>query len=410
MPRSATGRSPIILAVAQLICSAWALGCSDDDAERVRQAQSGNQSIRERGPKPDVGTGMDLGTADGGRDAAIDAASSMAPAQPEADLAALRGTGLDKYVGAARPSAEEQLPDETHFSFDVADGPACLRGAQYAMGVRQRDSENLLIYLQGGGACTNAVCKATETANPKLPHSGLLNPDDNDNPVADWNVVYVPYCDGSLLLGDSELPEQNRIHHGLRNLTAALEVGVAKLPKPRRILLAGASAGGYGTIWGSSLVRLLYPDASLYVLNDAGIGIGDPDHPEARRASMLEWNTAQFVPASCSACQDSAHLTPWMTWNLERDPGLKLALFSAYQDSVITGTFLMIDPPVFERALREQTERVVNAAPERAKRFLIKGTQHTIGSIHTTHVGDESAGRWLTRMLAGDPDWQNVLE
>ena len=62
------------------------------------------------------------------------------------------------------------------------------------------------------------------------------------------------------------------------------------------------------------------------------------------------------------------------------------------------------------QALLEQTERVLSAAPERARRFLVKGTQHTLGSIHTTRVGDESVGRWLTRMLAGDPDWKNVLE
>lgn len=399
MPRSAPRRSPIMLAAAQLLCALW--GCSDDDADRVRQAQSGNQSISEHNGAPDA-------NADDAIDAAAD--SGNAPASPPADLAALRGTGIAKYVGMARPRAEEQLPDETHYSFDVADGPSCLRGEPYAMGIRARDSENLLIYLQGGGACSNAVCKATETANPKLPRSGLLNPDDNDNPVADWNVLYVPYCDGSLHLGDSELPDQNRIHHGLRNLTAALDVGVDKLPKPRRILLAGASAGGYATIWGSNLVRLLYPEATLYVLNDAGIGIGDPEHPEAGRASMHEWNAEQFIPASCDACKDSPHLTPWMTWNLERDPGLKLALFSAYRDGVISGTFLMIDPAVFERELRDQTARVVDTAPDRAKRFLVDGTQHTIGSIHTTHVGDESAGRWLTRMLAGDPDWNNVLE
>jgi len=370
--------------------------CSDDDAERVRHAQSEHQMIsdsqREREPLPP----------DAGTDAGAE--------RPQADLAALRGSGIAKYLGAARPTAEEQLPDEVHYRFDVSDGPACLRGTPYAMGIRQRDSENLLIYLQGGGACTSALCKATELANPKLPHSGLLNPDDNDNPVADWNVVYVPYCDGSLHLGDSELPEQGRVHHGLRNLTAALEVGRDKLPVPRRILLAGASAGGYGTIWGSNLVRLLYPDASLFVLNDAGIGIYDPERPQARRTSLSEWNALQFVPGACEACQESPHLAPWMAWTLQVDPGLKLALFSSYEDSVIAGTFLMLEAAVFKRALLEETQRVVQTAPERAKRFLIEGTQHTIGSLHTTQVQNESAGRWLTRMLAGDPEWGDRLD
>ena len=130
-------------------------------------------------------------------------------------------------------------------------------------------------------------------------------------------------------------PENNIVlkQPKLRELLDGLDLLTRRVTEAAR--LAGASAGGYGTIWGSNLVRLLYPEATLYVLNDAGIGIGNPEHPESRRASMQEWNATQFVPKTCEACQGSAHLTPWMSWNLEKDPGLKLAMFSAYDWLVV---------------------------------------------------------------------------
>jgi hypothetical protein len=116
------------------------------------------------------------------------------------------------------------------------------------------------------------------------------------------------------------------------------------------------------------------------------------------------------VPATCDECQTSAHITPWMKWNVQHDPGLRLAMFSSYEDSVIAGTFLMLDTAVFKQALLEQTANVIDAAPSRAKRFLVAGTQHTIGDLHKTAVGTVSVAQWLAHMLAGDAAWDNVLQ
>lgn len=401
----------------------WALtACESDDS-----AQTTSDSPLKG--DPDSGMVMSADASDGTEDEAVSDASSGdaqvadasgdsqddgggdGDAKDEAfDRLAFEATGLTKYVGAAKPTETETVGDETHHSFDPEDGPVCLRGDRFAMATRDRGAEDLLIYLQGGGSCTTDLCRATETANPAIPTYGVLNANDADNPVADWNVVFSPYCDGSLHFGDSDIPDQDRRHHGLRNVSASLDVAREMFPHPRRVLLTGASAGGYGTIWVTTLVRLMYPDAELFVFNDAGIAVSNPDNAMGFRSVLEEWGADQFIPEDCEACKTSPHLTQWMSWNLKHDPGLKLGMFSSHEDSVIAGTFLMIDAQVFKEALVEETGKVIDAAPERAKRFLVEGTQHTVGDIQATAVDGTSVADWLRRMLERDAAWDNLVQ
>lgn len=329
------------------------------------------------------------------------------------DLSAFKSIGVDKYIGAAKPaSMRAGGSGETTYTFDVSSGPECLRGDPYSMGTRDQQSDSLLIYLQGGGSCSSAVCSATTTANGAVPSNGIMNPNDSANPVAKWNLVYVPYCDGSLHYGDKdhadELPP--RYHHGLRNLSAALDVGVSKFPKPKQILLAGSSAGGLGTIYAAPLVRLLYPEAKLFVFNDSGVGVSTPDGARAK-LTRDEWGTQQLIPTSCAECLSSPHSTPVITWTLMHDPDVRVAIFSAYEDTVIADTFLMIGGPAFKQALLAETGKVTQAYPERVKRFYINGTKHTTaGNLQATMVGGVTIGQWLGYMLAGDSKWTDTLQ
>jgi hypothetical protein len=374
------------------------LGCSDDTGSNLMSPSTA-------GAKAGAGALADAGSAGESRGAASNAA--------HADVATLESTGIDKYVGAAKPATMQPAANgETSYTFNIADGPKCLRGEAYSMATRDQSSENLLIYLQGGGSCSSAVCSATTTANPVIPATGITSATDTQNPVASWNVVYVPYCDGSLHLGDKDHETESppRYHHGLRNLSAALDVGVATFPAPKQILLAGSSAGGLGTIYASILVRLLYPDATLFVFNDSGVGISTPDGVRAK-LTRDEWATGQLIPESCPGCKASPHSTPIIGWDLEHDPGLRVGIFSAYEDTVIADSFLMIGGAAFKQALLEETGKVVLAYPERAKRFYIEGTQHTTaGNLQTTMLNGVSIGRWLERMLTGDAGWADTLQ
>lgn len=377
-------------------CACCAAACSDDAPNDGSNGGMAGASGAAAGSGPSSGAGGSAGAASSG--------------DGTFDVAAFEATGLDKYMGAAKPAQMETAGTETRYTFNQADGPQCLRGTPFVMATRDAGSEDLVIYLQGGGSCTTALCRATETTTGMIPTYGVLNAADAENPVASWNVVYSPYCDGSLHFGDSDIPEMNRVHHGLRNVSASLDVALSKFPNPRRILLTGASAGGYGTIWITALVRLSYPKAKLFVFNDAGIAIANPATPDGFRSVLGEWGAAKFIPETCEACRTSPHLTPWMSWNLQHDPSLKLAMFSSYEDSVIAGTFLMLDPAIFKQALLDQTAAVVETAPARAKRFLVAGTQHTAGNIHTTAVGGLQIATWLKQMLDEDAAWDNVLQ
>ena len=383
--------------------------CSDDasDAGAMKSADTGESAAGSGGKPATGGAGgnQTKAAAEGGRQA-------QPAANGGADLAALRASGIDKYLGAAKPSAEEPGGEgETVYRFAVEDGPRCLRGDPYSMSVRKQSEDDVMIYLQGGGSCSSAICSANLTAEPRIPASGLFNPTD-ESPVSSWSLVYVPYCDGSLHYGDKEHLDENpvRYHHGLRNLSAALDVAVAKFPSAKRILLAGSSAGGLGTIYASQLVRVLYPKAQLFVWNDAGLGISTPDGSRSK-LTRAEWGTLDLIPKSCTECRGSPHSTPVITWNLEQDKGLKVALFSAYEDTVIADTFLMIGGPAFKQAMLDETGKVTKAQPERAKRFYIEGTQHTTASnLMRTQVNGVSIGEWLGFMLSGDARWTDTLQ
>ena len=379
-----------------LSCALWLGACSDDDSD----------GSHENDASENTAGGGAAGRSAAGRGGAGGATASAA----KVDRAAFEATGLNKYLGKAKPAETQTEGDEAHYFFDEADGPVCIRGERFAMATRDRGADDLMIYLQGGGSCTTALCRATETANPQIPAYGVLNRDDTDNPVADWNVVFSPYCDGSLHFGDADIPDQNRKHHGLRNVSAALDVARDKFPNPRRALLTGASAGGYATIWMTSLVRLIYPDAELFVFNDAGIAISNPASPDGFRDVLGEWGAQQFIPEDCDDCRSTPHLTAWMSWNLKHDPTLTQSMFSSYEDSVIAGTFLMLDPQIFKQELLDQTAKVVDSAPDRAKRFLVEGTQHTAGNIHTTAVGELPIAQWLEQMIERDEAWDNQLQ
>lgn len=321
----------------------------------------------------------------------------------------LEEKGLFRYLGQFTPGSENEMDGVTTYSYDVTpDGPQCIDGSSFKIGLRDQGSDSLLFYLQGGGACWTGFQTCTRTAIDGIPKSGGLDPSDPDNPMADWNHMHVSYCDGSLFVGDV-VRDNGEAQHGLQNLSAAVDLAKEKFPDMTRIMLAGSSAGGFGTIWATGIIRKAYPDAELFVFNDSGIGIAKPDDPSFRKFLEDDWGATGLMPDSCADCQTSAHTTPLIEWGLERDENLEVAMFSSYGDDVIAGVFLMIPDDQFKTALLDETDKLHDANPDTLERFFIEGGQHTaFGTWAQTTKNGVSVRDWLTAMIDGDPAWTDM--
>ena len=303
--------------------------------------------------------------------------------------------GLDRYLGDFEPSSSEELANgDISYTFDDGtDGPTCLRGTPFRTFIRDNGSDDLMIFLQGGGACWSDFCIAREEAETEIPYYDVLRTDLPENPMKDWNILFVSYCDGSIYAGDANIDEDgdgevDRYHHGLQNLSAALDIGQSHFPRPKRLMIAGSSGGGYGSTTLSMLIRSVYKKQELLVFQDSGIGMGMDADASFLNDLVAEFNAPHLNPEE--GILDSGHLTDVIKWQLEQDPGLKIAAFSSYEDFVISKVFLQVNPPeLYKEWVVEQTDKLSSSYPERYKTFLIAGDSHT------TLLGDPSGALGL---------------
>ncbi len=353
--------------------------------------------------------------------------------------------GITRYVGTAPPTETTTTGAVTTFTFDPAQGPVCMHGAPYRASVRDGASDDLLIFLQGGGACWTDFCLAVTAAPAGVPSMDLLRTT-AENPLHDFDVLYLPYCDGSLFAGDHTVNNADgtpaRIHHGLQNLSAALAAGFTRYPHPRRIVLAGSSGGGFGTILAAFLVRYVYPDAPLYVVDDAGIGVARTGDPAYLGRLLDDFGARAFIPADCANCTADGNITGLVDYFLAHDRNAHIAAISSWNDWVISSLFLMEPAATFQADLARATDALHAAHPDTYRRFFYAGTGHTtllgnatgivgtnlnavdlpsgfaaqIGMVHIESmyvraVNGVTVAQWLGAMLAGDATrWDDRLE
>jgi hypothetical protein len=307
----------------------------------------------------------------------------------------LAAAGVNKYLGDFTPVSSTDVGDGwTKHSFDPAggNGPVCIAGTQYSVFTRAGNPQKLLIFEQGGGACwqnfyfCNVLAEAQEP--PGAP-TGIWDFDNPDNPFADYSIVYMPYCDGSVFSGDNDVVDPSfpfgpvRFHRGLRNQSAGMDVAAATFPDAKSITLAGSSAGGVGVAgFAPFLVRFKYGNGvNLSVFNDAGPVAVNLDEVVGITARAADWQFGQFYPASCTECSDTGQATEIIKWRLDNDLTIREAIYETDADA--TNRFFLQPPFGMSQAdFRELivTEHgILNAAhPLRYKRFFVSGdTTHT---------------------------------
>ncbi len=219
---------------------------------------------------------------------------------------------------------------------------------------------------------------------------GILNHSDSRNPMANYNVVHIPYCDGALFSGDVDrvlsyngtadfvMQPAMAYQRGLQNLTAGFEVAKMKYPNPSRIVLAGSSGGSYGIMAGLALARYYYPNTTeILTIADSGAPMGRDNDKDFIRRALTELNCIQYIPlTSCPDCIANGHVTKVVDWALQRDPNFSAASMSHTDDAIIGTFFMQSPPPIFRNAMLRETASLSNWG-SRVHRFITPGTQHT---------------------------------
>jgi hypothetical protein len=336
------------------------------------------------------------------------------PVPTTSPFSELREQGVERYLGTYTPTGSMDIGDGVvSHAFRGEEGPICFTGNAFSMSTRDGSSDALMIFLQGGGACGPDNCDAVDQAPPGLPAFGILDAADASNPAADYDLGYVPYCDGSLFTGDRDVDSDgdgttDRFFRGVKNLSAAIDVIVATYPTPSRILLTGNSAGGAGVHYALPLVRAVYPGVPIEVVNDSGVGILAPGVQEQLNDY---WNAWAWFPESCADCiGEDGHLTGYHRYQLDEDANIRMAYLSTKQDERLVGD-LGVDASAWEAALLSAAAELEDAHPGRFHSLIADGDGHTfILRDFDREVGGTTVRQWLTDMLTGAEGFGSVAD
>lgn len=303
-------------------------------------------------------------------------------------------SGMTQYLGQFTPAASSDVGQgwtkHTYAPNWFGDGPMCIAGTPYSVFTQAKDPKKLLIFMQGGGACWQGFyfCNIlSEDQEPPAPPVGIwsdtsdFNTGDLENPLADYSVVYMPYCDGSVFTGDRDVPDASfpfgpmRFHRGLENASAGVDMAKAMFPKAKRIVVAGSSAGGVGgASFAPFLVRMAFGDTQqLSVINDAGPVAVNLNDVAGIAARANDWEFDKFFPASCTDCMAVGQQTALIDWRLANDSSIRESFYSTDGDA--TDRFFLGIPTQEEyRELIVTEHGLLNEAyPDRYKRFIRSG-------------------------------------
>ena len=284
-------------------------------------------------------------------------------------------------------------------------------------------SNHVLMFLSGGGACWDATtCYTIKTAahfeggytatNFNSDIAALTQPGsfldrtDPNNPFHDWSYVAVPYCTGDIFAGNNvaTLGAKTAYFLGYENMTAYLKLMGDTFPGAGRVVLAGASAGGFGAVYNWWQAQNAFPNVRVDVIDDSGTFMPEDVHPNFESAQRTAWNLASTVPTGCTGCA-TAYDALW-PYYATTFPDNRAALLSYDPDSVLPN-FFAISSSAFSTGL---TEEEANNFDPYANRhyFVATGPGHVLWLTPTVTTKTVTLREFVTRMVTDDAGWTSV--
>ncbi len=172
-------------------------------------------------------------------------------------------------------------------------------GSEYHIYVRQGSSNNLCIFLSGGGVAWNEYTAARPITGAKVMNKepnyywnnlrpvtqlmninlGITDVKRKKNPFAEWNFVVITYSTGDFHVGNNNFVYRNEngekevLHfHGYKNFKESMKVATKLFKNPDKILIAGNSAGAFAVpVLTDTIADKYYKDCTdITLLSDSG--------------------------------------------------------------------------------------------------------------------------------------------
>jgi hypothetical protein len=308
----------------------------------------------------------------------------------------------------------------------------CDDGSPTGLAVRTSSSgsNNLLIFLTGGGACWDATtCLQLNTAThgpfgqaqfdvvaPTL-NRGIYDRTNPNNAFKAYNYVFIPYCTGDLFSGSNIAmytppgggAARPYYHVGHNNVVAYFERLAPTFPNPGRLVISGSSAGGLGATLNYDAARTsFWPNVTRsYLINDSGPFLSGSVTPSSFVADwIMNWHIDALTDPICG---QACHTDPdqFFASLANAFPHDRMGLLESLQDDTVR-QFLLLTGPQFQAALLSMAQMVLDPLPN-FKYFFVPGQTHTmLGDPGAFTSSVTALPTWLDQEIGDDPAWKST--
>ncbi len=337
--------------------------------------------------------------------------------------------------GGGTPATRAFGAPNEQWTFVPIDGAKCGNGSPTGIGVNPTAASNkVVIFLEGGGACYEA--KGCTGPMPSASHfmgygateladyakndgaKGIFDRTDPKNPFRGFNFVFVPYCTGDVHTGDKVKVDGGVTLNfvGQRNLKAMLPKVVANFPAPDKVVFAGSSAGGFGSMYDFWLVDDAFGGKNTLLIDDSGPFFPMPVVVALTIVVDL-WGLPDTVAPGCPKCLDTTSddggLQQLIPLYAKTRAGRRLSLLSSVRDKTISER-LFLKQDDFQKALTDLADKTVPLDKDMHV-FFMPGETHVWlhGDTKTGKLSDVASNGttldvFLQREIDGDPAWADV--
>lgn len=344
-------------------------------------------------------------------------------------LAACGGGG-----GGGGSTGPVVLPVDQWTWIDVP-GTACSDGTPTGIAVRPATDHDtmVLLFLDGGGACFGSsspfACPGglpgIVTAGPygevefeaevAAAAGSILDRAVEATPFAGATLVFVPYCTGDVHWGNSSERYGSSVWHHAGRMNLEKDVAWLKenLRAPEKLVVSGASAGGFGTLLAHDLARSAWPGARGYLIDDSGPPlVGGAISDGERQAWYASWGLATTLDPLCGDAGCEADLSRAVAALQAKYPEDRFALLSHLQDATVRAFLENMGASDYQAALTALVDqRFSTATPGAggAHAFLVDGDGHVLLDDMQAHdAANVPLPDWLGQMVHDDQGWTTL--